>query len=130
MASRRDGDNRSEGGRPAAEILDVRRLLERYQGDRGMVEELYQAFREDGPVKMERIRSARDNSDLESLGRVAHSLKSVAGAVFAPKAAHLAAELQSAALAGEAERAWRLADDLEAAMVEVLDELHRTDGGV
>ena len=129
MASRRDGDDRSEGGRPA-EVLDVRRLLERYQGDRGMVEELYQALREDGPVKMERIRSARDNSDLEALGRVAHSLKSVAGAVFAPKATHLAAELQSAALAGDEERAWRLANELEAAMVEVLDELHRTDRGV
>ncbi|MFW5838250.1 MAG: Hpt domain-containing protein, partial [Desulfovibrionaceae bacterium] len=106
-----------------AQVLDRQRLLDRYGGDKELVGELYRAFQEDAPVKLARLKEGRESGDLEAMGRMAHSLKGVAGVIFANRTMRLAAELQDSAMAGEAERSWELADRVGEAMAEVLEEL-------
>lgn len=109
----------------SAEVLDRERLLQRYRGDRTQVDELYQAFLGDGPVRVQGLRSARESGSLDDLARAAHSIKGMAGVVFADKAMKLAVDLQDAALAGHREFSESLAERLCAAMDEVFEELRQ-----
>lgn len=106
-------------------VLDRVRLLQRYQGDRTLVNELYQAFMEDGPARLQLLRSSLEAADLGGLAKAAHSLKGMLGVVFANKAMKLAAELQDAALVGRKGASGDLTERLCAALDEVFEELRR-----
>jgi HPt (histidine-containing phosphotransfer) domain-containing protein len=94
----------AEAGAPAAEpaaaaaaptsALDVREVLERLDGDRGLLREVAQLFRDEAPQMLGRIRACIDNSDAAGLEGAAHSLKGACANLSAKSAAEAAFALE------------------------------------
>jgi HPt (histidine-containing phosphotransfer) domain-containing protein len=78
----------------AAEPVDLAVAMRWLGGDRRLLQELVGIFVDDGPRRLDSLRSAMTTSDVDQLEHVAHSLKGAAGILGA-------ADLQSAALALE-----------------------------
>lgn len=81
--------------------LETEQTLARLGDDRELLEELYAAFSEDAPVKMEALTGHVEAGDLHNVMRQAHSLKGSAAAIGASKCKELAIELESTAGKGD-----------------------------
>jgi two-component system, sensor histidine kinase and response regulator len=93
--------------------LHATELLERVDGDRGLIAELLQLFRADYPGEIHVLRQAIQNQDAATLQRVAHSLKGALGNLSAHVASGMAAELESIGRSGETASAGSKVDDLD-----------------
>ncbi len=105
-------------------ILDPAALerLEEWGGP-GLSKEIVQLYLEHGPARMDQIRGAMDEDDLEVPERGAHSLKSSAANVGAHHVHRVANEVELAASDGDLQRVRDLIPDLEQAFAQAVQEL-------
>lgn len=85
-----------------AEFLNLPELLDRVEGDEDLLRELLALFQEDLPASREALQAAMDGGDLGEIERAAHRLKGMLANLSAGGAASFAAEIESAARAGNA----------------------------
>ncbi len=90
-------------------------LLARFSGDRKLVRTLVNAFREDCPRMMSRIRSAIRARDAAALADAAHALKGSVGNFGASAAFETAREVEKLAREGKLDGARELGAMLEEA---------------
>lgn len=81
--------------------LNPAELLERVEGDRGLLQELAGLFRDDWPRHMEVLRGAAATKDAKGIVAASHALKGMLSNLTASKAAAMAASLEMAARRGE-----------------------------
>ncbi len=86
-----------------AEFVNLPELLDRVENDEDLLEELLVLFREDLPGCLEALQAAIAGGDLGQIERSAHRLKGMLANLSAQSAAAAAAEIESAARAGNVE---------------------------
>src|SRR6266566_9932849 len=85
------------------EQLDRASLLERVEGDQGLLAEMIQLFLADAPELLGAMRSALQRGDMILLERSAHSMKGAAGNMSAQVTVNSALQLEQSAKKGDAE---------------------------
>ncbi|MDA1142802.1 MAG: response regulator [Planctomycetota bacterium] len=75
-------------------ILDEQGLLEEYDGDLELLQELLEAFYEESPEILEQLKTAIEHGDAPAVGTAAHTLKGGAGNFFAVAAFETALALE------------------------------------
>ena len=95
-------------------------LLDRLDGDRGLLAELLTLFREDSPGQIQAARSAIAKKDTATLQRVGHTLRGALANLSAPAASRIAGELESMAMAGEIASAGSKLTELEEELARVI----------
>lgn len=89
-------------------------LLDRVEGDRELLVELFALFLDDLPGNREALLKAIDGGDLVGAAGEAHKLKGMLANLSAVHIASLASEIESAARDGNIDRIKRLMPDLDA----------------
>jgi len=92
-------------------------------GGSKLVKEMIRLFIQNGPSRMDQIRSVRENGDVDQPERGAHSLKSSAANIGADHVRRIADEIEVAASNGEAARVQELLPGLEEAFAAAMKEL-------
>jgi HPt (histidine-containing phosphotransfer) domain-containing protein len=98
--------------------------LEEWGGTK-LVSEMIRLFIENGPSRMDQIRSVLTDDDLDQPERGSHSLKSSAANIGAQNVRQLADDIELAASKGEVERVRELFPQLEGAFAEAVTELEK-----
>jgi CheY-like chemotaxis protein len=78
----------------ALPILDEEGLLDEYDGDLELLQELLDAFYEESPESLEQLKSAIEQGDAPAVGTAAHTLKGGSGNFFAVAAFETALALE------------------------------------
>ena len=81
--------------------LNVADALVRLDGDRELLEEIWDAYLEDTPKQMEILRHALDDGDMKLAERQAHSIKSASGSIGANNLREIASRAEQAGKAGD-----------------------------
>jgi two-component system, sensor histidine kinase and response regulator len=97
----------------ASPPIDITAALERLEGDRDLLEELAQLFKEECPRALEEIRGAIAAGDAPLLTRLAHTLKGSSGSLSAVPLSQAAAQLEKVAQAGDLADAESLFEKVE-----------------
>lgn len=79
--------------------FDLTATRARFGGDEELVRDVIQYYLEDAPEYLDRCREAFDRKDWETVGRCAHSLKSLAANFNAADAVQAAREVENITLA-------------------------------
>ena len=105
-------------------IIDPAALkrLEDWGGPK-LSKEIVRLFLDNGPTRVDQIREAMEDEDLEVPERGAHSLKSSAANVGAQQLQEVASELELAASGGDLQRVRDLIPNLEQAYAQAAGEL-------
>jgi two-component system sensor histidine kinase/response regulator len=111
---------------PAAiqEAVDARELLERIGDEREFLAELVNTFRDDFPKQLEAMTIALNDGNATQLALAAHSLKGALSNLAAPRAAGLAAGVESAGKSGDLPGAALGLQDLKPELARVVDALN------
>ena len=106
------------------EIIDPAALarLEEWGGTK-LSNEIMRLFLENGPTRMDQVRSALTGTDLEVAERGAHSLKSSAANVGAEVVRRIANDVEIASSDGQLQRVRDLVPDLEEAFALAIREI-------
>ena len=91
----------------------MRAALERVEGDRDLLEELAQLFKDECPRALQEIRGAIAAGDAPLLTRLAHTLRGSSGSLSAVPLSHAAAQLEEVAQAGDLADAGSLFEKVE-----------------
>jgi HPt (histidine-containing phosphotransfer) domain-containing protein len=105
------------------ENLDRGSILERLDGSQELLTELVQLFLVEAPQLIEAMRKAVQQSDMQGLGRSAHSMKGAAGNFSAHGTVSAASQLENYAKKGDAESAKAGLATLEAIVERLLPKL-------
>jgi PAS domain S-box-containing protein len=105
------------------EQLDRASLLERVEGDQGLLAEMIQLFLADAPQLLGAMRSALQQGDMILLERSAHSMKGAAGNMSAQATVNSALQLEQSAKKGDAESSKANLAALETAVERLLPVL-------
>jgi PAS domain S-box-containing protein len=84
-------------------VLDVDLALERLDHDHAFLEEMFQLYLEDAPVRIQELHAAHQEGRLRDAGDLAHSLKGISHSVGAARLAELAYSLEQAGRGGDLE---------------------------
>ena len=95
-------------------VLDRETLVERLFGDPDLVAEILDVFRDDVPSKLTGLRDALAQSDVETVTRLAHTVKGAAANVCAEALREVAMQVEHASREGDLERAASMLDALDA----------------
>jgi signal transduction histidine kinase/CheY-like chemotaxis protein/PAS domain-containing protein len=94
-------------------MVDWRALVDGLDGDKDLLVEMIQLFRDDSEKHLEAIREAVAANDIQRLLQAAHSLKGAAANFTAPEVLNLALEVETLARAGNLQKAGTLVPALE-----------------
>lgn len=111
---------RKETARPA---LDVANALERVEGDRELLEELLHLFADECQSSLEQMRSVWNARDINTLIRLAHTMKGSAANVGANGISEAARELEMQVRSGNVEPAFQQIANLEREVARLKPEL-------
>lgn len=100
-------------------LIDPRRLLAHFEGDKDLFAEVVAVFTAETPERLEKFRLALAARDLGQLVRLAHSLKGASATLQAEPLRQACYRLETAARAGEQ-------NGLEELVAQVADCLTRT----
>lgn len=103
--------------------LDVVAALERVEGDRVLLEELFRLFVDECHNSMGQIQEAWRSRDTLMLGRLAHTLKGSSANVGANRVSDVALALEREARSGNLDNAPKLIADLKREVERVIPEL-------
>jgi HPt (histidine-containing phosphotransfer) domain-containing protein len=78
------------------QFVDVPELLDRVENDEDLLVELFTLFLDDFPRKRAELNQAIQSGNLDEIERTAHTLKGACANLSVPRAASLAAEIESA----------------------------------
>lgn len=98
---------------PLEEYVNLPELLDRVEKDEDLLRELFALFQEDLPASRAALQTAADSGDLGEIERTAHRLKGMLANLSAKRTASLAAEIESAARAGNAQKIPELASTFD-----------------
>lgn len=101
------------------ELIDLVKLRARFDDDEELLEEIFRVFIGEVPERRANILAALAAGDLDRLSRLAHSLKGVAGTMYAEDLRQAAYDVEKAAKDGDGAQAANLGAGL-------LDLLQRT----
>jgi histidine phosphotransfer protein HptB len=104
-------------------LVDLAKLRTRFDDDEELLGEIFRVFIAEVPDRRTNILAALAGGDLERLTRLAHSLKGVAGTIFAEELRQVAYDLEMASKAGDADKSARLVPGLLDVLARVADEL-------
>ncbi len=85
---------RTSGTGPPTDSVDAEDLLGRVNGDRALVAELLEMFRQEYPKQLRALREAQARGAADEIERGGHALKGMLANLAARKACKLAAELE------------------------------------
>ncbi|HEY3282434.1 MAG TPA: response regulator, partial [Armatimonadota bacterium] len=102
--------------RPFAPVLDRAALLERLDGDEEFVGEVVEAFLEDAPPRVSRLRAALSDGDFTVIREEAHSIKGASANIEARALSQIALDLEIAGRDNALDRAIPLVEQLSQAM--------------
>jgi len=88
------------------EVLDadtLQQLIDLDDGSLGLLQEMYEIFRDDTPSRLEALEAAVRAEDREEMGDVAHAIKGAAATIGAPRVRALALALETAGRKGASE---------------------------
>jgi two-component system sensor histidine kinase/response regulator len=108
---------------PTSQAIDVTAALERLEGDRDLLEELAQLFKQECPKALGEICEAIAASDAPLLMRLAHTLKGSSSSLSAQPLSQAAAELEKQARSGDLTDAGRAFGIIEKEAERLLLEL-------
>jgi HPt (histidine-containing phosphotransfer) domain-containing protein len=100
--------------------VDLAVALRWLGGDQGLLRELVGIFVDDGPKRLEALRTAMIAADVQQLEQVAHSVKGSAAILGASRLQESALALEEAALDGRAENGVDLVADIAREIERVL----------
>jgi HPt (histidine-containing phosphotransfer) domain-containing protein len=98
-------------------VLDLDKLRQRFDDDLELLNEIFHVFIAEAPGRRADMEQALAAGDLSGLSRSAHSLKGVAGTMFAEPLRRAAYALEMAAKEGDADRS----APLTAALLDLLE---------
>lgn len=104
-------------------LIDMARLRERFDDDEELLEEIFRVFVAEVPDRTGNIRAALAEGDLPRLSGLAHSLKGVAGTMFAEQLRQAAYAVEMAAKAGDGGAVAPLVEVLLEQLQQVAEEL-------
>jgi len=90
------------------ELVDLVKLRARFDDDEELLEEIFRVFIGEVPERRTNILAAMAAGDLDRLGRLAHSLKGVAGTMYAEGLRQAAYDVEKAAKDGDGAQAANL----------------------
>lgn len=125
---------RSESGAPCSVdpevVVDLTTLLETAGGDRALLDELIEMFREDCPKYMAEIRAAVSDGDPGLLMSAAHTLKGLLGSLGARRAYAVSHRLETMSRVSDMGSAAEVFDAMESEILKVEQALASLcDGG-
>jgi len=88
------------------EVLDadtLQQLIDLDDGSLGLLQEMYEIFRDDTPSRLEALEAAVKAENREEMGDVAHAIKGAAATIGAPRVRALALALETAGRKGALE---------------------------
>ena len=88
-------NNGASAASPPEQRVDVRFLLRRVEGDRGLMKELASVFLEDTPRLVKELTEAVEKRDHPKIERAAHTLKGAVANFGAKRARELALDLET-----------------------------------
>ena len=106
-------------------IIHVPTLWEQIDGDRGLLADVVELFKEDCPRRLEEARQAVTTRDAERLARSAHSVKGAASTLAAQATYHAAYALEKMGQAAQFDAAPAAIDRLDAELQRLFAELDR-----
>jgi len=98
----------SEPNDATGKLLDVAKLRLRFDDDEELLREIFRVFIDEAPGRHAGLTAAVDAGDLPRLTHMAHSLKGVAGTMFAEPLRQAAFDLEMASRAANHEQVLRL----------------------
>jgi two-component system sensor histidine kinase/response regulator len=104
-------------------VIDQAGLLEQFEGDRDLINEIAQLFCEEGPNRLAAMRRALAQGDAPALVLAAHSLKGSATNFCARGAAAVARDLEILARGGDLSAAPALCDQLALEIGKLMEAL-------
>ncbi len=116
---------RPAGQTPAPEVLDHAKTLARLRGDAAFLLLLYKTFLKDVDTRVQSMRSALDNRDLDTLCKLAHSLKGAAATIDAARVREFSLQAETAAREGDTARCSWFLDKLAPGLEELKGALLR-----
>ena len=93
----RDHSREGKSAEATAEILDMNCALNTVGGDKEFLQEILMIFRDELPSRLENIRKCIEKNDIESIAKVAHSLKSSSSVVCAEACRYWAEKVEYSA---------------------------------
>jgi two-component system sensor histidine kinase/response regulator len=107
------------------DIIDRAAILDRFEGDVELIQEVAALFVEDCPRRVGTMRDALQRCDLQALQSVAHSLRGSVGNFAAAAAFAAAQHLEEFALANNLVEVEKACGDLERELARLLPVLER-----
>ena len=86
---------------PLEKLVDWSELMERVDGDRELLKELFELFRGEFPRMRDQLHAAVKQGDLAEIQRAAHTLKGMMVNLSLKQGATLAANIEAAARSGD-----------------------------
>jgi PAS domain S-box-containing protein len=113
---------------PDTELFDRSKVLDRFDGDEGLLREVLDTFLEDAPLKLSALESAAAEQDGSRLEELAHALKGNAMTMGSPRCAERCQEVEAAARDGDPSRISRALDALRQDMDKLMALMERGGG--
>lgn len=110
---------------PAPEVLDHAKTLARLKGDAAFLLLLYKTFLKDVDTRVQSMRGALDNRNLDTLCKLAHSLKGAAATIDAARVREFSQQTETAAREGDVASCTQFLDKLATALEELKGALLR-----
>ena len=95
------------------EIIDLKDVLERVQGDKELLAELFDIYQEDFVVKRQILGDAIDAHDIAKIKEVAHSMKGSSGNISAKPLHAACLKLEMLAKEGKTDGMAEVASDID-----------------
>jgi len=105
-----------------APVFNRSGMLERAMGDQKLAAEILNAFLEDMPLQMDKLRELLRNGEVKSCGIQAHSIKGAAANIGGERLSQVALEMEQAGDAGDLNAIAARMDSLESRFVELREE--------
>ncbi len=106
-------------------IFDRANFMDRLEGDIELARDLAALFLDDAAEKMDLLSAAISSGDADAVEQTAHSLKGAAANVSAYAVRHLAYRIEQSGRQNHIDSARQMYPQLESAMTELSDVLHR-----
>ncbi len=111
-----------------AGLFDRDTILERFDGDEDLLQEVIDTFLADAPLKLSALEQALQAEDWDRMEARAHALKGNALTMAARSSAELCAKLEEAAKSGDANEASEAYESVRAELVQVMGAMENSSG--
>ncbi len=83
------------------DIIDLNEVMDRVEGDKDLLIELIEIFLSDYPIRMDNLRKAEQENNIDEIKNVAHSLKGASANISAKPISQIFLEIETKAKEGQ-----------------------------